>query len=131
MIEAIKKLEKVSSVLDPDAHERRKIRDKIVQYTEAFLEDMPRQRAYVDTADKGIGIMDSPISDEPISLDEALALLKAHVDKAGEMVGPAGNLGYIPLGGLYPAALADFMASKTASTASTAFTLVIDASSAT
>jgi aromatic-L-amino-acid decarboxylase len=113
MLEEIQKLEKVSSVLDPDAHERRKIRAKIVQYTEAFLEELPRQRAYVDSADKGIGIMDSPISDEPISLDEALALLKAHVDKAGEMVGPAGNLGYIPLGGLYPAALADFMASIT------------------
>ena len=111
MIEEIKKLEKLSSVLDPDADERHRLREKIINYTEAFLEGMPQQKSYVDTDDKGIGIMDSPISDEPISLDEALALLKAHVDTPGEMVGPAGNLGYIPLGGLYPSALADFMAS--------------------
>jgi glutamate/tyrosine decarboxylase-like PLP-dependent enzyme len=111
MIEEIKKLEKVSSVLDPDADERRRLRDNIIQYTEAFLEGMPQQKSYVDTNDKGIGIMDSPICDGPISLDEALALLKEHVDTPGEMVGPAGNLGYIPLGGLYSSALADFMAS--------------------
>jgi aromatic-L-amino-acid decarboxylase len=111
MIEEIKKLEKISSVLDPDADERRRLREKVIQYTEAFLEGMPQQKSYVDTEDKGIGIMDSPICDDPISLDETLALLKAHVDTPGEMVGPAGNLGYIPLGGLYSSALADFMAS--------------------
>lgn len=111
MIEEIKKLERLSSVLDPDADERHRLREKIINYTEAFLEGMPQQRSYVDTDDKGIGIMDSPICDEPISLDETLALLKAHVDTPGEIVGPAGNLGYIPLGGLYSSALADFMAS--------------------
>jgi glutamate/tyrosine decarboxylase-like PLP-dependent enzyme len=111
MIEEIRKLEKVSSVLDPDADERRRLRDKIIEYTETFLEGLPRQRSYVDTIDKGIGISNSPITDEPISLDEALALIKTHVDTPGEMVGPAGNLAYIPLGGLYLSALADFMAS--------------------
>jgi len=113
MIEKIKHLEKLSSILDPDADERRRLRQKIIQYTEDFLESMPQQKSYIDTPDKGIAILQSPIADEPISLEDALALLRDHVDSTGEILGPAGNLGYIPLGGLYASALADFLASVT------------------
>jgi glutamate/tyrosine decarboxylase-like PLP-dependent enzyme len=48
-----------------------------------------------------------------MDIDEALTLLQDHVDHPGERLGHAGNLAYIPIGGLYLSALADYLAAIT------------------
>ena len=72
---------------------------------------MPAVRA---TEDKGVGILDSPISEAPIPVEQALDLLKNHVDRTGENEGTTpGYLAFIPSGGLYASALGDYIAAVT------------------
>jgi len=68
----------------------------------------------VATEDMGVGILESPISDESMPIEQVLALLKNHVDRPGENEGTSsGYLAYIPSGGLYAAALGDYIAAVT------------------
>jgi aromatic-L-amino-acid decarboxylase len=106
----IKALEKQALALEPDAEERAVLLDKVTRYAEVFLEDLSRSPAYVATEDEGIGLYDSPISETPLDLVAALGLLKHNVDRPG--INPASPrfFGYIPGGGIYFAALADYLA---------------------
>jgi glutamate/tyrosine decarboxylase-like PLP-dependent enzyme len=67
----------------------------------------------VVTEDKGIGIYDSPIAEEPAQIDQLLRLLQYNVDRPGLNPASGGHLGYIPGGGIYPSALGDFLADVT------------------
>ncbi len=113
MIDRIKQLEKLSSALEPDTEERALLLEKVVQYANAFLENITKVPAYRDTTNEGIRLYDSPISEEPIDIDTALNLLKYHVDFPGVNVGSGAYLSFIPGSGLYHSALADYLAAVT------------------
>jgi aromatic-L-amino-acid decarboxylase len=110
MIQRIKELEQIAQQLEPSPHERKEVRKEVVSYTEDFLKNIDRSKAFVPTADKGIGLLDSPVTEDPISIDKALDLLKTNVDTPGLNPASGGHLGYIPGGGLYFSALGDYMA---------------------
>ena len=85
----IKVLAEQARALEPDAAERAVFLAKVGQYAETFLTELPQAPAYLVTADEGRGLFDSPISEEPIELDAALALLNHNVDQPG--VNPASS----------------------------------------
>jgi aromatic-L-amino-acid decarboxylase len=110
----IEQLREMALPLEPDAEKRIQWREQVIQYTDAFINSLPDRPAYVATEDMGIGILESPISEGPIPIEQALDLLKNHVDKPGENEGTSpGYLAYIPSGGLYAAALGDYIAAVT------------------
>ncbi len=110
----IKRLQELALPLEPDPRVRARWLDAVIQYTGAFLEGIPDRPAYVPTADMGIGILESPISEEPLPVEQVLGLLERHVDRPGENEGTSsGYLAYIPSGGLYAAALGDYIAAVT------------------
>ncbi len=113
MIEKIKELEKISRLLEPNAAARSVNRKKVVDYTEDFLENIHSLNAFDMTEDKGKGIFSSPISEEPINMDEAIKLIFENVDTHGLNPASGGHLGYIPGGGIYYSALGDYMADIT------------------
>jgi aromatic-L-amino-acid decarboxylase len=106
-------LEKTSRLLEPTAGERKAVRKKVVTYTENFIRDIEKIKAFVVTADKGAGLLNSPISEKAINIDEALDLLAKHVDHPGLNPASGGHLGYIPGGGIYYSALGDYLADIT------------------
>jgi glutamate/tyrosine decarboxylase-like PLP-dependent enzyme len=106
----ILQLEKISRLLEPARDERKKVRGKVVKYTEDFLEKIEDAKAYNTTPDKGIALLASPINDEPAPIDELLRLLEKNVDFPGLNPASGGHLGYIPGGGIYFSALGDYMA---------------------
>ncbi len=110
MEDRIKQLEKLSIALEPDSGQRRILQEKVIQYGDSLLENFRHEQAFIETGDKGVGLYDSPISDEPIAIDKALELLKTNVDRPGVHLGSEGHLAYIPSGGLYVAALAEYLA---------------------
>jgi aromatic-L-amino-acid decarboxylase len=113
-LKRIKQLQKMALPLEPDPEQRVRWREQVMQYTDAFMDSLPDRPAYVATKDMGVGILESPISDEPIPIEQALDLLENHVDKPGENEGTSpGYLAYIPSGGLYAAALGDYIAAVT------------------
>jgi glutamate/tyrosine decarboxylase-like PLP-dependent enzyme len=113
MINRIKELEKIALELQPAAHERKEVRKKVVTYTEEFLNTIEITKAYTNSPDKGIALLDSPFSENPLPVDNAIDLIKQNVDTPGLNPASGGHLGYIPGGGLYYSALGDYMADIT------------------
>src|ERR1035437_6044938 len=113
MIHKLKELEIISRQLEPTAGQRRTTRNKIASYSEDFLKQIEKLKAYDNKADKGIALLNSPISEQPINIDKALNLLKQNVDSQGLNPASGGHLGYIPGGGIYYSALGDYLADIT------------------
>ena len=113
MIERIKQLEAISRQLDPDAEARKPVRDKVVDYTESFLDRIDTLKAYVADDSKAKDLRASPISDEPADIEDLVRLVETAVDDPGINPASGGHLGYIPGGGIYYSALGDYMAAIT------------------
>ena len=113
MRKRIQALEKISRQLEPSPAERQKARKQVIAYTEQFLNRIEKTKAYNVTDEKGVGLLDSPISENPIDIDEALKLLRDHVDYPGLNPASGGHLAYIPGGGIYYSSLGDYMADIT------------------
>jgi glutamate/tyrosine decarboxylase-like PLP-dependent enzyme len=110
MIEKIKQLEGIARGLEPSPSVRKHLQDNVLLYAEDFLNRIEVLPAYVVTEDKGIGIYDSPISETPIPIEEAIKLLGYNIDRPGLNPASGGHLGYIPGGGIYISALGDYLA---------------------
>lgn len=110
LITRIKKLEKEARALEPDAGRRSELLGRTAAYAEGFLQGLEEAPAFVASEEKGRGLYDSPLSEEGMPIGEILDLIGEHVDRPG--VNPASGrfLGYIPGGGLYYAALGDYLA---------------------
>ncbi|HKQ76871.1 MAG TPA: aminotransferase class V-fold PLP-dependent enzyme [Blastocatellia bacterium] len=113
MINEIGDLEKIARQLDPDAASRQHLLHQTAEYARRYLESIAHSPAYVSHSDNGRALLDSPISEEGISIDKALALLEENVDTLGINLTSGRYLGYIPAGGLFHSALGDYLAAIT------------------
>lgn len=113
MIEKIKELEKQSLQLEPNNEERLHWQRKVEQYAFKFIDDLSKTKTYIPTEDGGKNLLNHPISDEPIPIEEALNILEKNVDTIGLNPASGGHLGYIPGGGIFPTALGDYLAAVT------------------
>jgi aromatic-L-amino-acid/L-tryptophan decarboxylase len=110
MRDHILQLESISKLLEPSLDDRKEVRREVIAYTEDFLKKVKDLPAYVTNAGKGEGLLNSPIGENPSSIEECLDLLRHNVDKPGLNPASGGHLGYIPGGGIYFSSLADYMA---------------------
>ena len=110
MREKIIELEKTARTLEPDSRARSVVREKVVDYTEAFLDNIENIKTYNQNAEMGSGLLNSPISETGIEINEAIRLLSENVDFPGLNPASGGHLGYIPGGGIYFSALGDYLA---------------------
>lgn len=110
MRELLERIEMKACLLEPDGAHREAVRNRVVKYAEDFLDNVDRLKTYNVTEDKGRGIFDSPITEDGIAIDEAILLIKENVDTPGLNPASGGHLAYIPGGGIYYAALGDYLA---------------------
>ena len=110
MREEIELLERESRLLEPDAARRADVRGAVIEYAERFLDRIESLKTYNVTDDKGRGLLASPFTEEGIDVDEAIRLISEHVDTPGLNPASGGHLAYIPGGGIYNAALGDYLA---------------------
>jgi aromatic-L-amino-acid decarboxylase len=110
MIERIQRLEKIARQLEPSRAQRTDWLDKVVKYGDDFVDHIYEIPAYVSTKDEGIGLLASPISEKGTDIETLLKLLQHNVDRPGLNPASGGHLGYIPGGGIYHSALADYLA---------------------
>ncbi|MGD8586839.1 MAG: aminotransferase class V-fold PLP-dependent enzyme [Chloroflexota bacterium] len=108
MIEKIRSLEAQSRRLEMDASQRMQLLDQVATYSQRFLDRIADEPAF--GAADGRAIYESPLTEEGIDMAEALALLRDNVDGAGINTPSGRFMGYIPGGGLFPAALGDYLA---------------------
>ena len=109
-LDAICKLEDASRALEPDAAGRAKLHKQVRAYTERFLRQVETLPGYVETERPGAGLLAAPIGERGRPLEEILDLLEREVDRPGGNPASPGHLAYVPGGGIYQAALADFLA---------------------
>ena len=109
MRKALLELEHLSRRLEPTADQRADTRNKVVDYTESFLNNIESLKAFNASSDNGISILDSPISESGIDIDEAISLIRENVDTPGLNPASGGHFGYIPGGGIYYSALGDYL----------------------
>ena len=110
LIDRLRRLERAARPLEPGVTRRKQLRNAVVASTERFLRRIETLQAYVETDDKGAGLLRSPISEQGIPLDAAIELLEHEVVRPGGNPASGGHLAYIPGGGLYHSALGDFLA---------------------
>ena len=110
MIERIHQLEKLARELEPSRTQRKDWLDKVIKYGNDFIDHIYEIPAYVSTEDEGIGLLESPISEDGMDMETLLRILKHNVDRPGLNPASGGHLGYIPGGGIYHSALADYLA---------------------
>jgi len=89
------------------------VRDRVLAYTETFLDGIGDLPAFVFRHDGGIGILSDPIGEEPAPIERLLDLVGGSIDRPGLNPASGGHLAYIPGGGLYHSALGDYMAAIT------------------
>jgi len=99
--------------LEPSAIARRDIRGAVIDYAESFLDGLEQGKAYQAHSDRGAGLLASPIGEKPTPIASLLRLLHKSVDFPALNPASGGHLGYIPGGGIYYAALGDYMADVT------------------
>lgn len=110
MRDKIIQLEKISRMLEPEKELRRVTRELVIDYSEEFLDNIENLKTYNQSRDMGLALLDSPISEEGIGIEDAIVLLAENVDKPGLNPASGGHLGYIPGGGIYFSALGDYLA---------------------
>ncbi|HET8649368.1 MAG TPA: aminotransferase class V-fold PLP-dependent enzyme, partial [Gemmatimonadales bacterium] len=110
LVERIRALERASRPLEPGTTRRRKIRNAAVASTERYLRKVGDVKGFDDVAGQGAELLNTPIGEHGIPLDDALAVLEEFVIKPGGHPASPGYLSYIPGGGLYHSALGDFLA---------------------
>ena len=99
--------------LEPDAATRAAHADMVVQHAESFLEQLPSRQVYTPPGDRSESLAAMQLSSAPSSLADSLAILHEHVDRVGHNLGSSRFFAYIPSGGLYESALADYLAAVT------------------
>ncbi len=109
MLDELAKLEETARRLEPDQKQRAALNRGVEAYANQFLNALPGLKTYV-ADDLSAATQIPAISDDPASLEEALAYLASAVDKTGINPASGGHIGYIPGGGIYAAALGDYLA---------------------
>lgn len=109
-MQRLEQLENIARLLDPDAVSREQLTQHVIAYANDFLDGIPHAPAYWAHPANGRGLYDSPIAEQGIGIAQSLQLLGENVDSIGINATSGRYLGYIPGGGLYHAALGDYLA---------------------
>jgi aromatic-L-amino-acid/L-tryptophan decarboxylase len=113
LLERLSRLERAARPLDPGASRRKALRGAVAASSERFLRKLDSAPAYLETEDKGAGLLDTGIAPHGISIQAAIQHLEYDVVRPGGNPASGGYLAYIPGGGLYHSALGDFLAAVT------------------
>ncbi len=110
-IAEIASLERTSRSLEPGPEERKHLFESALSYANDFLDANLETKAYQKDEEHRCDF--SGYFQKPGNLDDLLVDLKKYVDTPGINPASPGHLGYIPGGGLYTSAIADYLAAVT------------------
>ncbi len=114
LIDLIKKNETRSRSLDIAPTDRKVLLEKVNAYTEEFLTNLGILKAYEGKGyDKFKEDQFFEIREDTLRVDQILSLLKTRIDQVGLNPASPGHLGYIPGGGIFEAAVGDYIAAVT------------------
>jgi glutamate/tyrosine decarboxylase-like PLP-dependent enzyme len=110
LIAKLQKLAILSEALDPNTAQREAYQKQIHEYTNTFITEIDEHPAFV-AAHKGTDAF--AISNQTRDFDELLKQYHKEVTQKGINPAAGGHIGYIPGGGIYTSAIADYLAAVT------------------
>lgn len=108
IIAKLQKLDEQSRELDIPEFERRQMMQEVQSYTDSFLSALPEQKVYSEKKPTSLAV-----SGTKHSIGSLLELYQKEVVETGIKAASGNFMGYIPGGGIYAAAMADFIAAVT------------------
>ena len=108
--EQILSLQAISSELEPSAEKREHYLRELGKFSFDFIDKLPLVPAF---SNKEANTEKVALSESKLSFDEFLSLYQEEVVKTGIKPASGGHLGYIPGGGIYTSALADYLVAVT------------------
>lgn len=112
-LEKLNRLERVSSELEPDSSQLKDWNAQVSQYGLDYISTIRDQQAYGSDYSLVNKLDGFAIDNNPKSLESIIPILKESLDNPGVRPAMPGHLGYIPGGGVYSSALADFIVAFT------------------
>lgn len=110
MIKKLSELEEKARGLEPDATLRKELNDGAINYAVSYLNELETAKAFYADTEKDTGTSAFDISEEGSAFAKIIETTRDIIDPSGINASSGMHFGYIPGGGLYPSALADFMA---------------------
>lgn len=110
LVDRIIALEKISKELEPTEKERDLLNQEVQSYANRFIETLKTKPAF---SEANVDSRKLKMGSEKLSLATLLEVYGSEVADQGIKPASGGHLGYIPGGGIYTAALADFLAAFT------------------
>src|SRR5438128_967004 len=111
--ERLRELENESRLLEPSPQDRKDAQQRVIDYSEQFLNAIETTKTFNLVKDDGSAADSLRIQEDAVGLDEALRVIAEKVDFPGLNPASGGHLAYIPGGGIYYSALADYLADVT------------------
>ena len=108
IISKLNELNTISQKLDIQESERIKMTKSVTSYTNQFIAGLDTAKAFIEKDASSL-----EITNQKKTLDELLDLYQKEVAETGINAASGKHLGYIPGGGVFTAALADFIAAIT------------------
>ncbi len=106
----LNELRKLAAPLESSPETRISRLQKVGEHAERFLESLPQLDVYALAGSREDAMAAFAIPELPESFDDALLALDEYVDGIGHNLGSSRFFAYIPSGGLYESALADYLA---------------------
>ena len=103
-------LQNVSRHLEPNEEERQSLVNKVSRYASSFIDNLESTNAY-SSQQNTANAMDLNMGN--MTMDEVLRLYAREVADKGIKPASGGHIGYIPGGGIYTSAIADFLVDVT------------------
>lgn len=110
VVARLRELERAARALNPGAGRRKTLRNAVSASAERFLRRVETIKAFEDDAGKGEGLLAEPIGEKPLELARVIELFEREVVTPGLNPASGGHLAYVPGGGIYHAALGDYLA---------------------
>ena len=104
---ALQKLELRTAVLEPSAKQRREMMRLMSDYADWFIDGLDRRKTF----SQGLEPNEADLKVEgPQSIEAIVDTYKKEVNEPGVNTASGGIMGYVPNGGIFSAAIGDFMA---------------------
>ena len=113
MISTIRQLEQQSLPLEPDAEQRATLTRQVTTYVDRYMQGISTAAAYQQDDTPAKVLDDFFPAEKGHPAEELLEVLDKAVVRPGINMSSGGDLAYIPGGGLYVSALADFIGAAT------------------
>ncbi len=106
----ISKYEKEGLELEPNRKKRSEYMSEVSEYSEQFLDEIHSKKAFINDYTNDGAFENFPFEETPTDTNNIINFLKKNVDRAGINPASGGHIGYIPGGGIYGAAIGDYLA---------------------